>query len=382
MSDYRPSWMTEDMALFQESVRRFTAEELVPNEPRWVKQHHVDRETWLKAGEMGMLCPGIPEEYGGGGGSHAHNLIIGYELTRAIATSLGVNVHSAISAHYLLRYASEEQKLKWLPQMARGELVAAIAMTEPGAGTDLQNIRTKAIRDGDHYVINGSKTFITNGYLADLVLLVCKTDPSLGAKGLSIILLEVNDLPGFRRGATLEKIGMQGQDTCELFFDDVRVPVANLLGPEEGKGFVQLMQQLPEERMFIAMNALGAMERALEETVQYAHDRKLFGKPLMEMQNTRFKLAEMQTTLTITRTFVNDCVEKMIKHELDATTAAMAKWWVSTQACQVIDECLQLHGGYGYMTEYPIARLYTNSRVMRIYGGSNEVMKELIARTL
>ena len=382
MSDYRPSWMTEDMALFQESVRRFTAEELVPNEPRWVKQHHVDRETWLKAGEMGMLCPGIPEEYGGGGGSHAHNLIIGYELTRAIATSLGVNVHSAISAHYLLRYASEEQKLKWLPQMARGELVAAIAMTEPGAGTDLQNIRTKAIRDGDHYVINGSKTFITNGYLADLVLLVCKTDPSLGAKGLSIILLEVNDLPGFRRGATLEKIGMQGQDTCELFFDDVRVPVGNLLGPEEGKGFVQLMQQLPEERMFIAMNALGAMERALEETVQYAHDRKLFGKPLMEMQNTRFKLAEMQTTLTITRTFVNDCVEKMIKHELDATTAAMAKWWVSTQACQVIDECLQLHGGYGYMTEYPIARLYTNSRVMRIYGGSNEVMKELIARTL
>ncbi|MGE8150162.1 acyl-CoA dehydrogenase family protein [Pseudomonas vancouverensis] len=382
MSDYRPSWMTEDMALFQESVRRFTAEELVPNEPRWVKQHHVDRETWLKAGEMGMLCPGIPEEYGGGGGSHAHNLIIGYELTRAIATSLGVNVHSAISAHYLLRYASEEQKLKWLPEMARGEMVAAIAMTEPGAGTDLQNIRTKAIRDGDHYVINGSKTFITNGYLADLVLLVCKTDPSLGAKGLSIILLEVNDLPGFRRGATLEKIGMQGQDTCELFFDDVRVPVGNLLGPEEGKGFVQLMQQLPEERMFIAMNALGAMERAIEETVKYAHDRKLFGKPLMEMQNTRFKLAEMQTTLTITRTFVNDCVEKMIKHELDATTAAMAKWWVSTQACQVIDECLQLHGGYGYMTEYPIARLYTNSRVMRIYGGSNEVMKELIARTL
>lgn len=382
MSDYRPAWMTDDMALFQESVRRFTAEELVPNESRWVKQHHVDRETWLKAGEMGMLCPGIPEEYGGGGGSHAHNLIIGYELTRAIATSLGVNVHSAISAHYLLRYASEEQKQKWLPKMARGELVAAIAMTEPGAGTDLQSIRTKAIRDGDYYVINGSKTFITNGYLADLVLLICKTDPSLGAKGISIIVLEVADLPGFRRGVTLEKIGMQGQDTCELFFDDVRVPVGNLLGPEEGRGFVQLMQQLPEERMFIAMNALGAMERAIEETVKYAHDRKLFGKPLMEMQNSRFKLAEMQTTLTITRTFVNDCVEKMVKHELDATTAAMAKWWVSTQACLIIDECLQLHGGYGYMTEYPIARLYTNSRVMRIYGGSNEVMKELIARTL
>ncbi|MNO49183.1 Acyl-CoA dehydrogenase [compost metagenome] len=382
MSEYRPAWLTEDLAIFQESVRRFTAEELVPHEERWAKQQHVDRETWLKAGEMGMLCPAIPEEYGGGGGSHAHNAIIGYELARGIATSLGTNVHSAICAHYILRYASEEQKQRWLPKMATGEMVAAIAMTEPGAGTDLQNVKTKAIREGDHYVINGSKTFITNGFHADLVLLVCKTDPSLGAKGMSIIGLEVKDLPGFRRGRILDKIGQKGQDTSELFFDDVRVPVANLLGPEEGKGFIQLMQQLPEERMFITMNALGSMERAVEETIKYTNDRKLFGKPLLDMQNTRFKLAEMQTTVTIARTFVFDCLDKMVKHELDPTTAAMAKWWTSTQACQIIDECLQLHGGYGYMMEYPIARLYVNTRPMRIYGGSNEVMKELIARTL
>jgi acyl-CoA dehydrogenase len=382
MSEYRPAWLTEDLAIFQESVRRFAAEELVPHEERWAQQKHVDRETWLKAGEMGLLCPAIPEEYGGSGGSHAHNAIIGYELARAIATSLGTNVHSAICAHYILRYASEEQKLRWLPKMASGEMVAAIAMTEPGAGTDLQNVKTKAIRDGDHYVINGSKTFITNGFHADLVLLVCKTDPSLGAKGMSIIVLEVEDLPGFRRGRILDKIGQKGQDTSELFFDDVRVPVANLLGPEEGKGFIQLMQQLPEERMFITMNALGSMERAVEETIKYTNDRKLFGKPLLDMQNTRFKLAEMQTTVTIARTFVFDCLDKMVKHELDPTTAAMAKWWSSTQACQIIDECLQLHGGYGYMMEYPIARLYVNTRPMRIYGGSNEVMKELIARTL
>ncbi len=382
MSAYRPKWMTEDLAMFQDTVRRFAAEELVPNEERWSKQQHVDREVWLKAGAIGMLCPGIPEEYGGGGGSHAHNAIVGYELARAIATSMGTNVHSAISAHYILRYASEAQKLRWLPKMATGEMICAIAMTEPGAGSDLQNIKTRAVREGDHYVINGSKTFITNGYLADLVLLVCKTDPTLGAKGVSIIVLETKDLEGFRRGRILEKIGQKGQDTSELFFDNMRVPVGNLLGPEEGKGFVQLMQQLPEERMFISMNALGSMERAIEETVAYTRDRKLFGKTLLDMQNTRFKLAEMQTTLTIGRSFTDDCMEKMVRHELDPTTAAMAKWWLSTQACTIIDECLQLHGGYGYMLEYPIARLYANTRPMRIYGGSNEIMKELIARTL
>ncbi|TDF80758.1 acyl-CoA dehydrogenase family protein [Pseudomonas sp. H9] len=382
MNEHRPSWLSEELAMFQASVRRFAAEELVPNEERWAKQQHVDRQTWLKAGSMGLLCPAIPEEYGGGGGNHAFNAVVGYELARAVATSIGTNVHSAISAHYLLRYASEQQKHKWLPKMASGEQVCAIAMTEPGAGTDLQRIKTKAVRDGDHYVINGSKTFITNGHLADLVLLVCKTDPSLGAKGISIIVIETQDLPGFRRGRILEKIGQKGQDTSELFFDDVRVPVANLLGPQEGQGFVQLMQQLPEERMFIAMNALGSMERAVEETIAYTRDRKVFDKPLLDQQNTRFKLAEMQTTVSVARAFIDQCMEKMIRHELDSTTAAMAKWWASTQACDIIDECLQLHGGYGYMLEYPIARLYINTRPMRIYGGSNEVLKELIARTL
>ncbi|MNM56356.1 Acyl-CoA dehydrogenase [compost metagenome] len=378
---YRPSWMTEDMAIFQESVRRFFAEELLPRDEEWTKRGYIDRDVWLKAGEFGLLLPAIPEEYGGAGGNHAHNAIIAFELAKSLG-SMGTNVHSAISAHYILRYASEEQKKKWLPKMASGELVCAIAMTEPGAGSDLQNMKTRAVRDGDHYVINGSKTFITNGYHADLVLLACKTDPTKGAKGISIIVLELKDLPGFRRGRILEKIGQKAQDTAELFFDDVRVPVENLLGPEEGKGFVQLMQQLPEERMFIAMGALGYMERAVEETIAYVRERKMFGQSLLDMQNSRFKLAECQTLLTIARSFVDDCMNKMVRHELDPTTAAMAKWWVSQQCNTVIDECLQLHGGYGYMLEYPIARLYANARPMRIYGGSNEVMKELIARTL
>ncbi|MBO3273803.1 acyl-CoA dehydrogenase family protein [Pseudomonas schmalbachii] len=378
---YRPSWMTEDMAIFQESVRRFFNEELIPHDEEWTKRGYIDRDVWLKAGEFGLLLPAIPEEYGGAGGSHAHNAIIAFELAKSLG-SMGTNVHSAISAHYILRYASEEQKKKWLPKMASGELVCAIAMTEPGAGSDLQNMKTRAVRDGDHYVINGSKTFITNGYHADLVLLACKTDPTKGAKGISIIVLELKDLPGFRRGRILEKIGQKAQDTAELFFDDVRVPVENLLGPEEGKGFIQLMQQLPEERMFIAMGALGYMERAVEETIAYVRERKMFGQSLLDMQNSRFKLAECQTLLTIARSFVDDCMNKMVRHELDPTTAAMAKWWVSQQCNTVIDECLQLHGGYGYMLEYPIARLYANARPMRIYGGSNEVMKELIARTL
>ncbi|MCY1406163.1 Acyl-CoA dehydrogenase [compost metagenome] len=378
---YRPSWMTEDMAIFQESVRRFFAEELLPRDEEWTKRGYIDRDVWLKAGEFGLLLPAIPEEYGGAGGTHAHNAIIAFELAKSLG-SMGTNVHSAISAHYILRYASEEQKKKWLPKMASGEMVCAIAMTEPGAGSDLQNMKTRAVREGDHYVINGSKTFITNGYHADLVLLACKTDPTKGAKGISIIVLELKDLPGFRRGRILEKIGQKAQDTAELFFDDVRVPVENLLGPEEGKGFVQLMQQLPEERMFIAMGALGYMERAVEETVAYVRERKMFGQSLLDMQNSRFKLAECQTLLTIARSFTDDCMSKMVRHELDPTTAAMAKWWISQQCNTVIDDCLQLHGGYGYMLEYPIARLYANARPMRIYGGSNEVMKELIARTL
>ncbi|WP_028203638.1 acyl-CoA dehydrogenase family protein [Paraburkholderia nodosa] len=382
MAEYRSPWITDDLVLFQDSIRKFIERELVPHEERWWKQQHVDREVWRKAGEFGMLCASIPEEYGGGGGTFAHEAIIALEQSRAMVSSLGTNVHSGIVAHYILRYGTEEQKRRWLPKMASGERVAAIAMSEPGAGSDLKSIKTRAVRDGDHYVINGSKTFISNGLLADLICVVVKTDPAQGAKGVSIVVVETDDLPGFRRGRVLEKMGQKGQDTAELFFDDVRVPCANLLGTEEGKGFYQLMQQLPQERMIIALGALSAMEKALDVTTAYVRERKVFGMSLLDMQNTRFKLAECKTHATIARTFIDDCMAKVLRGELDGETAAMAKWWCTQRSCEIIDECLQLHGGYGYMMEYPIARLYVNARVSKIFGGSNEIMKELIARTL
>ncbi|TDF83862.1 acyl-CoA dehydrogenase family protein [Pseudomonas sp. H9] len=382
MTDYQSPWIVDDLVIFQESARRFVAEELLPNEERWAKQQRVDRDTWRRAGECGMLLLSIPEEYGGMGGSFAHDAILNIEQSRQISASLGNNVHSGIVAHYILRYASEEQKQKWLPKMASGELVGAIAMSEPGAGSDLQAIKCRAVKDGDDYVINGSKTFITNGYHADLILVVAKTDPEKGAKGTSIIVVETENLAGFRRGRILEKIGQKAQDTAELFFDDMRVPQANLLGPVEGQGFIQLMQQLPQERMIIALAALGGMERALTDTIEYTRNRKLFGKTSIDLQNTRFKLAEMQTTYTIARTFIDDCMVKVLKGELTGEVAAMAKWWGTQRYCEIVDECLQLHGGYGYMVEYPIARQYVNSRIMKIFGGSNEVLKEIIARTL
>ena len=380
--EHQHRWISGDLAIFRDSIRRFVEKELVPNEERWWKQQHVDRETWFKAGEIGMLCPSIPEEYGGGGGTFAHDAIIAMEQSRAIASSLGTNVHSGIVSHYILRYGTEEQKKKWLPRMASGEMVAAIAMSEPGAGSDLKSIRTRADKRGDSYIINGAKTFITNGYLCDLIVLVCKTDPAAGSKGVSLVMIETEGLAGFRRGRILEKIGQKGNDTAELFFDDVEVPRSNLLGTEEGKGFYQLMQQLPQERLIIALGSVAAMSRAVDLTIEYTRQRKVFGAPLADMQNTRFKLAECQTICRIASIFVDDCMDKILRNELDPTTAAMAKWWASHQNFQVIDECLQLHGGYGYMLEYPIARMFANSRVGRIYGGSNEIMKELIARTL
>jgi acyl-CoA dehydrogenase len=375
--------MTDDVAQFRDHVRKVFEREFAPLEERWRRQHLADRSVWRRAGETGLLCAGIPEAYGGGGGTFAHEAVVAAEQARALVNSFSINVHSGIVAHYLLAYGSEAQKRRWLPAMARGEMVAAIAMTEPGAGTDLQAVRTWARRDGDTYVINGAKTFITNGHHADLVCVAAKTDRDApGAKGISLLMVETADLPGFRRGRLLEKIGQHGLDTAELFFDDVRVPAENLLGGEEGKGFRQLMQQLPRERLLIAIAAAATMQRAVDETLAYVAQRKVFGQPLLAMQNTRFKLAECRTESAIAQAFVDQCIGRQLDGTLDVPTAAMAKWSTTDRLGRVVDECLQLHGGYGYMAEYPIARMYADARVQRILGGANEVMKELIARSM
>jgi acyl-CoA dehydrogenase len=381
-----PSWMTDDVVMFRDNVRKVFEREFAPLEERWRREHLADRSVWRQAGEMGLLCTSIPQAYGGAGGSFAHEAVVAYEQGRALVNSFSINVHSGIVAHYLLAYGSEAQKQRWLPKMATGELVAAIAMSEPGAGSDLQAVRTSArlerASSGDVYVIDGAKTFITNGHHADLVCVVVKTDAARGAKGVSLLMVETADLPGFRRGRLLEKIGQHGLDTAELFFDGVRVPAANLLGDEEGQGFRQLMQQLARERLLIAVSAVAMMQRAIDETLAYVAQRQVFGEPLLAMQNTRFKLAECQTEATITQTFVDACIERQLAGTLDVPTAAMAKWSSTDKLCRIVDECLQLHGGYGYMTEYPIARLYADVRVLRILGGANEVMKELIARSM
>ena len=377
-----PTWMDSDLQQLADTAHRFADRACLPNDARWRAQRHADRSIWTAAGAAGLLCASIPDAYGGGGGHFGHEVVITQALAYKMAGGFSNSVHSGIVAHYILRYASEAQKLRWLPKMATGEMVAAIAMTEPGAGTDLQAIRTSAKRDGDHYVINGAKTFITNGLHANLICVVARTGQEAGGKGISLIMVETDDLPGFRRGRLLDKVGQHTVDTCELFFDDMRVPTHQLLGPEVGQGFVQLMQQLPRERLIIGVGAVATMQRAIDETLAYVQQRQIFGKPLMAMQNTRFKLAECQTKLTIARSFVDDCIVRSLNDTLDLATAAMAKWWVSEMMGQVVDECVQLHGGYGYMNEYPIARLYADARVGRIYGGSNEVMKELIARTM
>ena len=375
-------WMDAELELVRDTARRFFETECAPHQEEWAAQKHADRNIWRRAGELGLLCAGIPEAYGGGGGHFLHEAVICEEQQRALVNSFSINVHSGIVAHYLLAYGSEEQKQRWLPPMARGEMVAAIAMTEPGAGTDLQRIRATAISDGTRYVVNGAKTFITNGFHADLICVAVKTDPQAKAKGVSLLMVETGDLPGFRRGRLLDKIGQRAQDTVELSFENVRVPVANLLGGEEGRGFAQLMQQLPRERLLIAVGAAATMQRAVDDTLAYVQQRQIFGEPLMALQNTRFKLAECQTQATIARSFVDDCIGRLQRGELDVPTAAMAKWWITHTLCQVVDECLQLHGGYGYMNEYPIARMYADARVGRIYGGANEVMKEVIARAM
>jgi len=378
----KPQWLSDDLEQLADTTRRFAERECLPNDARWREQRRGDREVWNKAGAAGLLCASIPEQYGGGGGHFGHEVVITQTLASLMAGGFSNSVHSGIVAHYILRYGTEAQKQRWLPKMATGEIVTAIAMTEPGAGTDLQAIRTSARKDGADYVINGAKTFITNGFHANLVCIVCRTGEEAGGKGISLVMAEVDGLAGFRRGRLLDKIGQHTSDTCELFFEDMRVPQANLLGTEEGRGFKQLMEQLPRERLIIAVGGVATLQRAIDETVAYVLQRKVMGQTLMSMQNTRFKLAECQTLATIARSFVDDCIGRALRDELDLTTAAMAKWWVSDAVCKVIDECLQLFGGYGYMMEYPIARLYADHRVGRIYGGSNEVMKELIARTM
>jgi len=381
VSDYRSPWMTEELDMMRDTASRFVENEVVPNDARWREQHLVDREIWNKAGEVGLLCTDIPAEYGGVGGDARYEAVVAEEFGRRGITSFGHMVHSIV-AHYVLNYGTEEQKQDWLPRMASGELVGAIAMTEPGAGSDLQGIRTRAVKDGDSYVLNGSKTFLSNGFHAGLVGVVARTDPSMGAKGISIIMVEPKDQPGYRVSRVLDKIGQHGWDTSEVFLDDCRVPAHNLLGPVEGQGFIQLMRDLPYERALMALGGVAAMEYALALTVEYTRSRKAFGQTLLDMQNTRFKLAEVKANVHVARVMIDDCIQKLAAGELDTVTASIAKLWATDMQCKVMDECLQLFGGYGYTTEYPISRLYVDSRVQRIYGGANEIMKEIIARSL
>jgi acyl-CoA dehydrogenase len=378
---YDSPWMGDDVRMFRKTVRQFVQDEFAPYQARWREQHHADAEAWTKAGGIGMLLSDVPQEYGGGGGSFAHEAVVLEELARA-GVHFGSSIQSIV-ARYILIYGSAEQKHNWLPRMARGQVVGAIAMTEPAAGSDLLGIQTVARREGDHYVINGSKTFISNGSRAGLICLAVKTDPkAAGPKGISLILVETNGLPGYRAGRPIEKVGRHGQDVCELFFDDVRVPAASLLGPAEGKGYFQMIDQLPYERLAVSVAAVATAERAVELTTQYVKDRTVSGKPLIEYQNTRMKLAECKTEAQVGRVFLDSCIERFIAGQLDPVTAAMAKYWVTEREFRIVDECVQLHGGYGYMTEYPIARMWADSRVQRIYAGTNEIMKEMIAWSL
>jgi len=370
----------EDHEMLRETIRRFLERECKPRQAQWDKDGRVDRETWLKAGREGLLCTTLDPEWGGAGGDFGHAAVIVEEIARSGVSGLGFGLHSDVVAPYIARLGTPEQKKKWLPRCATGEVMLAIAMSEPGAGSDLKAIRTTALRDGNEYVINGAKTFISNGLNCDLVIVVAKTEPELGAKGVSLILVEA-DRVGFRKGRKLDKMGQEAADTAELFFDDVRVPVTNVLG-EENKGFAYLMQELAQERLVIALGAAAKMEAMFEETVRYTKDRVVFGKPLFDFQNTRFKLAEIKVRTTAVRMMVDQYLSEHLKRKLTVEEAAIAKLFSSEELSKALDELLQLYGGYGYMMEYPITRAYVDTRVYRIYGGTSEVMKELIARQL
>ncbi|MGW6334189.1 acyl-CoA dehydrogenase family protein [Nocardia rhamnosiphila] len=367
--------------LFRESYRKFLETHVAPFHDQWAEQGVVDRSVWLEAGKQGFLGMAMPEEYGGGGvKDFRYNAIITEESVRGQYSGLGFGLHNDVIAPYLLELADDEQKQRWLPKFCSGELITAIAMTEPGTGSDLQGIKTRAVRDGDDWVLNGAKTFITNGINSDIVIVVAQTDPSAGALGFSLLVVE-RGMPGFERGRNLDKLGLKAQDTAELSFSDVRIPAANLLG-EEGKGFIHLMQNLPQERLSIAVMAAAAMETCLDYTCQYVRDRKAFGKPIGALQNTRFVLAELATKATAVRVLVDRCITELNAGTLSAEDAAMAKWWSTEEQVDLIDRCLQLHGGYGYMREYPIAQAYLDARVQTIYGGTTEIMKEIIGRSL
>jgi len=370
----------EEHEIFRNTVRRFYEKEVIPYHEQWEEEGQVSRDLWRKAGDAGLLCMSLPEEYGGAEGDFLFSIVMMEEQSRAGTSGPGFGLHNDIVAPYIYKYGNREQHGRWLPKMARGELIGAIAMTEPGTGSDLQAVRTTARRDGDHYIVNGQKTFITNGYMSDLVIVVCKTDPEAGAKGISLIVAE-SGMEGFEKGRKLKKVGMKAQDTAELFFNNVRVPKENLLG-QEGQGFAYLMNELVQERLVIGINSICAAERTLEKTIEYTKERQAFGQPIAKFQNTRFKLAELKTNVTIGRIFIDHCIEQHLQGKLDVTTAAMAKYWCSEMQCALTDDCVQLHGGYGYMLEFPVAKAFVDGRVQRIYGGSNEIMKELISRAI
>jgi acyl-CoA dehydrogenase len=381
MMSFPRSWTDPDLDSWRDTCVRFVQTELEPDDAASRARGHVGHAVWRKAGELGLLCTDIPQEWGGAGGDFRHEAVIYEECARRGLSGWANSVHSIV-AHYFLNHGTEDQKRRYLPRLASGELVGAIAMTEPGAGSDLQGVRSQAVKQGDHYRLNGNKTFITNGLLAGVVLVVCKTDPTQGARGTSILIVETKDCAGFKVGRVLDKMGMKAQDTSELFFDEVRVPEANLLGGKEGQGFFQLMGDLPYERLIIGVSAVASMEGAYAATLAYVNERKVFGKPLIDIQNTRFKLAEVATQIKVGRAFMDRCVEDLVAGTLDTATASMAKLWGSETQCRVLDECLQLFGGYGYMNEYVIARMYADARVQRIYGGTSEIMKEVISRQL
>ncbi|MDO8705907.1 MAG: acyl-CoA dehydrogenase family protein [Sulfuricaulis sp.] len=379
--DFRPSWMNEELELLRDTAIRFVESEMAPQDEAARHRGHVGHELWLKAGALGLLCADIPTEFGGGGGDFRHCAVIYGEMTRRALTGMNVGSHDIV-AHYLLNHGTLAQKQRYLPRMASGELVGAIAMSEPSAGSDLQGIRTRAERVGDAYVVNGSKTFISNGHLAGLVMVVAKTGAARGTQGTTIMIVEPKDLPGYRVGRLLDKIGMRAQDTAELFFDDMRLDADSVLGGVEGNGFFQMMSDLPYERVIISASVVATMEGAYEATLRYTREREAFGKPIAQFQNSKFKLAEIATNVKVARVFVDRCIEDLVAGRLDTAGASMAKLWTTELQGKVIDECLQLFGGYGYVNDYPIARMYVDARITRIFGGTSEIMKEVISRAL